>query len=220
MDGRAFLQLLRTRWTTVATCLMLGLIVGTGVALLTPIKFASTAQVLLRTPGWNAITSGDIANASPYQADDYSQERARTYASLVSAPGFAERLHASSRLQRSASDFAGDLTARVVPDTVLLEVTAKDRTATGAQELTTAAAAELVKEIRQLETPDGALVSTVEPVLTSPATAPKDATDPDVAFMVTMGGAFGFLAGVTVATLMNTRRRSPTAINTSQGSSA
>lgn len=219
MDGRAFLQLLCRRWTTVAICLMLGLIGGTVTALLTPIRFASTAQVLLRTPGWNAITSGDIANASPYQADDYSQERARTYASLVSAPGFAERLQQSSHLQHSASDFASDLTARVVPDTVLLEVTAKDQTATGAQELATAAAAELVKEIRQLETPDGARVSTVEPVLTSPAMVPKDASDPDVAFVVTLGGIFGFLAGVTVATLLDARRRSPTAINTSQGSS-
>ncbi|MEZ0050936.1 uncharacterized protein involved in exopolysaccharide biosynthesis [Mycobacterium sp. MAA66] len=219
MDGQSFLQLLRTRWSLVAVGLMLGLIGGTTVALLTPIKFSSTAEVLLRTPGWAAITSGDVADSSPYSANEFAQERAKTYANLLSAPGFSGRLVENSHLQRDPSELSSDLSGRVIPDTVLIEVTATDRTATGAHELATATADELVNEIRALETPAGARIATIDPVLTSPATVPRNASDPDVAFILIIGGAAGFLAGITAATLMTDRRRATAAIHTSDGSS-
>lgn len=219
MEAREFVEMLRLRWNVVAIAVMLGLIGGMAVALLTPVKFESTAQVLLRTPGWNAITSGDVAESSPYEADQFAQERARTYASLVSAQGFADRLVKNSRSSQDATELSGDLTGRVVPDTVLIEVTAKDGTSNGARDLADAAAAELIDEIRQLETPSGSRIATIEPVLTSPATSPRDASEPDLAFTLIIGGACGFLAGITAATLMAGRCRSPAAAEMSHRSS-
>lgn len=211
MDARGFIDLLRSRWTVVAVGLMVGLIGGVAVALLTPVRFEATAQVMLRTPGWNAITSGDVADSSPYEADQFAQKRARTYANLVTANGFADRLVMNSRLSRNAGDLSNDLSGRVVPDTVLIEVTAKDPTSNGARQLADAAAAELIDEIRQLETPSGSRIATIEPVLTSPAVAPREASDPNLPFILTIGGSGGFLAGVTASALMGGRRRTSTA---------
>jgi receptor protein-tyrosine kinase len=94
---------------------------------------------------------------------------------------------------------AAATSASVVPDTVLIDISVKAASPVEAKDLTDAMTAELISDIRLLESRSGLGVSVVEPVVTAPAVVPKAPSEPNITIYLLLGAAGGFLIGITAA---------------------
>ncbi len=202
MDFRRYLEFLRSQWEWIAIATIAGGVVAMALALSATPKFAATAELFLATPGYSGVASIDNADNSPFQADAFSQQRARSYVELATRPDLARRVVESHQLAMSPTELAQSVSARVRPDTVLIAVTVKSPSPVDAQNLANAVTAQLADDIRRLETPAGMRIPNVDPVVTQPADLPSRPTDPNIAVYALLGITLGFLVGVTGVVLL------------------
>ena len=206
MDLRRYLDFLRSQWEWIAIATIAGGVIAMSIALSATPKYAATAELFLATPGWSSVASIDNADNSPFQADAFSQQRARSYVELAARPDLAQRVVDKLQLGMSPADLAAATSARVRPDTVLIAVTVKSSSPVDAQNLANAVTVQLADDIRRLETPAGMRIPNVDPVITQLAEAPSEPTDPNIAVYVSLGISLGFLVGVTGLALFRRRR--------------
>lgn len=206
MDFRRYLDFLRSQWEWIAIATIAGGVIAMSIALSATPKYAATAELFLSTPGWSSVASTDNADNSPFQADAFSQQRARSYVELAVRPDLAQRVVDKLQLAMSPADLAAATSARVRPDTVLIAVTVKSSSPVDAQNLANAVTVQLADDIRRLETPAGMRIPNVDPVITQLAEAPSEPTDPNIAVYVSLGISLGFLVGVTGLALFRRRR--------------
>jgi capsular polysaccharide biosynthesis protein len=206
MDLRSYIRFLRGSWLVVALFSLAGTLVGMAFVLSTTPKFAATAELFLTTPGYSSVGSLSTNTASPYQADAFSQQRAQSYVQLASRPDLARRVVDELGLNMRPEDLAKAISASVEPDTVLIDVTVKSASPSEAKTLADAVTAQLANDIRKLETPAGALIPVVDPVVTQPAETPRTPRDPNIAVYLVFSTAAGLLVGVTVALWLSRRR--------------
>jgi polysaccharide biosynthesis transport protein len=206
MDFRRYLDFLRSQWEWIAIATIAGGVIAMSIALSATPKYAATAELFLATPGYSSVASIDTADNSPFQADAFSQQRARSYVELATRPDLARRVVDKLQLEMSPTDLAAAVSARVRPDTVLIAVTVKSSSPVDAQNLANAVTVALADDIRRLETPAGMRIPNVDPVITQLAEAPSRPTDPNIAVYVMLGISIGFLVGVTGVALFRRRR--------------
>ncbi|KIQ11795.1 polysaccharide biosynthesis tyrosine autokinase [Rhodococcus sp. MEB064] len=207
MDTGEFVRTAAKRWTTVVGGVLLGLLVASAVLLTSDTLYRSTSQLFLSTPGWGGPTTLGNSDSSPYQGDEFTRQRAQTYVRLVEDMDFSQRV--SDRMQGavSADDISSHIGVRVVPDTVLLEVTAGDASPTVARDISVAATAQLSDDIERLETPAGLKVSTVQPVEVGSARVPSEPSSPHTALTLIAGVTVGLLAGLSLMVVRERSRR-------------
>ncbi|AEV75387.1 capsular polysaccharide biosynthesis protein [Mycolicibacterium rhodesiae NBB3] len=206
MDFRRYLDFLRGQWEWIAIATTAGGVIAMILALTATPKFAATAELFLATPGYSGVASIDTADNSPFQADAFSQQRARSYVELATRQDLARRVVDNLQLPMSPADLSSAVSARVRPDTVLIAVTVKASSPVDAQNLANAVTIQLADDIRRLETPAGMRIPNVDPVITQPAEAPNRPTDPNIAVYALLGISIGFLVGVTGAVVGQRRR--------------
>ncbi|MGO4445119.1 Wzz/FepE/Etk N-terminal domain-containing protein [Mycobacterium sp. 2YAF39] len=206
MDFRRYLDFLRSQWEWIAIATVAGGVIAMSIALSATPKYAATAELFLATPGYSSVASTDNADNSPFQADAFSQQRARSYVELAARPDLAQRVVDKLQLAMSPADLAAGISARVRPDTVLIAVTVKASSPVDAQNLANAVTVAFADDIRRLETPAGMRIPNVDPVITQLAEAPSEPSDPNIAVYVLLGISLGFLAGVTGVALFRRRR--------------
>jgi capsular exopolysaccharide synthesis family protein len=207
MDLRSYIRFLRESWEWIAVFTLIGIVAAMQLSLSEKPKFVATSELFLTTPGYSSMGSLSTTNSSPYQADAFSQQRARSYVQLASRVDVARRVVEKLGLTMRPEDLADATSASVVPDTVLIDVAVKSSSPAEAKVLTDAVTAELANDIRKLETPSGTLVPVVDPVVTQLAETPTRPQIPNIAIYLIFGASGGFLAGVTVVLLLRNRRR-------------
>lgn len=206
MDLRTYLHFLRNSWEWIAISTLIGVTVAMAVVLSTTPKFAATSELFLATPGYSA--TGNLASyeTSPYQADVFTQQRARSYVQLASRADLARRVIEKLGLNMRPEDLANATSAAVRPDTVLIKVTVKSSSPIEAKVLADAVTAELANDVRSLEMPSAVVIPTVEPVITQLASTPSRPSEPNIATYLVLGASAGFLAGATAAAQLQRRR--------------
>lgn len=212
MDLRSYMRFLRSNWEMLAACTLIGMIAALGLTLCVTPRFAATSQFFLTTPGYSNVGSLSANNRSPYQADLFSQQRARSYVELATRVDLARRVVDKLGLSIRPEDLARATTASVEPDTVLMSVTVESTSPTEARTLANAMTDELVEDIRKLETPSGTLIPTVDPVVIQRAEIPTKPNEPKTAILVIVGGSSGFLIGLSFA-YWRRRKRSATRLD-------
>jgi Mrp family chromosome partitioning ATPase/capsular polysaccharide biosynthesis protein len=206
MELRSYIRFLRGSWEWVALFTLAGLILAMGLALATTPRFVATSELFLTTPGYSSIGSLATNTTSPYQADIFSQERARSYVQLASRVDLARRVVDKLGISMRPEDLADATSASVEPDTVLIDIRVRSSSPTDAKVLADAVTEELANDIRKLETPAGVLIATVDPVVTEPAEVPKKPSEPNIALYLVFGASGGFLAGVSAVAWLRRRR--------------
>ncbi|MCU1648143.1 MAG: capsular polysaccharide biosynthesis protein [Nocardia sp.] len=200
----SFTALLRHRWQLVATVFLVAILAGIGVTVQTTPKFVSTARIFLATPSWNGATRNSD-EASPFRGNDFARSRAQSYVHLASDVDLAHRVIDKLGEHLSPDVVAGEVTAHLIPDTVLIDVSVADPSAPQAQRLADGVAAELAAQIRAVETPTGSLIPTVDPVITQTAQLPTHPSEPDIWNNLALAAGGGLLAGVTAAVVIPQR---------------
>ena len=202
------------RWRSVLVLAVLGALLGLAVGAVVgaswPRSYVAHARVMMATPEWNdstATAGGDGDQTATTYGDQFTQQRMPTYQELV---GAARVLNpAASDVGLTPEQLGAQISSRLVPDTVLLEVTARDADPQRAADEANAVARRLVEVIADLERSTPNAVSPIQPVLVNGATAAARASSPHLVAVFASGAALGLVAALTVEVV---RRRGRTGV--------
>jgi tyrosine-protein kinase len=202
-----YLHAVRRQWTLVA--LVVGLV-----------GLAAAAWTLSRPPVYETSTKmfvsvrtadDDVTDLS--QGSTFTQERVKSYTSLLTSPPLLNEVIARLGLTTTADELAGRISAANPPDSVLLEVTVRDSQAQRAADIANAVAGEFPAVVEQVEAPAPGARSPVKISVTNPALAPAVPSSPHVKLNLALGLLVGLGLGAGLAVF---REQSNTTIRSSE----
>jgi capsular exopolysaccharide synthesis family protein len=195
MDLRDYLRAIRRRWWLVAGSVVLALVAATLITVLTPPRYEASVQFFV-----SAQTNGGVTDA--YQGDLFSQQRVASYVDLLTSDRLADMIVANGQTTGlTAGQVQARISARAVPNTVLLHASVTDGDRARALSLARDVAVQFAALVQVLETPAGSTVASVRvevvagPRLEAAAVAPRPARNGGLALVL------GLLVGIGLAAL-------------------
>jgi capsular exopolysaccharide synthesis family protein len=183
-------QTLRRRWKLVLLVLLVAVAVASVLTWRTTPLYASTTRIFIAT------SESDVGTA--YTGSQFATQRATSYANLVESQQLADRV--SERLPEvAARDLQDQVQSTVVPETVILEISATDADALLARDLAQAYAEELRTLIEELETPSGRTDAIIKATIVDDAQVSATAVSPQPLRNLGLAVALGLLLGVGLA---------------------
>ena len=180
---------LKADWWVVVISALLGGVAAVGLcALQTPI-YESTATLYVSS-------ATDDNTQSVYQGSLASQQRAESYAKLVSSDTILDEAVRESGLGISASDANQMLSASAEPNTVLLTVSARNASAVDAAALANATAVAMSSYVSSLERPINGGAASAKLTVVSRGDVAGDPVAPNVKRMVGLFVSLAVLVGV------------------------
>lgn len=191
MELRDYVRVARRRWKLIALSVLTCVAAAAAVtASMTP-QYQSTARLFVST------AQSDTADA--YQGGLFSAQRVTSYADLVSSRDMAERVADRLDLDVAPQELADQVSARVVPETVILQLTATDPNPAQAQRLADAYAETLTRAVEELETPPGGGRAPIKASVVDAASFPETPVSPEPLRNVGLALVVGLLLGVGLA---------------------
>lgn len=166
--------------------------VGIGAVLTTTAtpKYAARVTFFVTTP------SSGVTDA--YQGGLFSQQRVKSYATLLTGERLAASVAQDQSIGLTAAQIQARTTARAVPDSVLLDASVTDERPERAQRLAAALATRFTELVRDLETPPGRTDSSVKvevvagPVVGAEPVSPRpERTYPIAVLLALLAGVGG-----------------------------
>lgn len=192
MNIQDFVKLLRNRWATVvATTLITILGAVAYILLITPLYQASTRLFV--------STTSSTSIADSYSGSRLSQERVLSYAQLIMGETLAQRTIDRLDLDTNAANLTETISAKVKPDTVLIDVSVLDASPVQARDIANALSDEFVVMVRELETPSPGVKADARVVVEQRATVPVKPMVPKKSRVLAIGIFLGVLLGVGLA---------------------
>jgi len=143
-------------------------------------------------------TTDSTSTSAVFQGSQFSQQRVASYATLVSGEEVSDRVIRDLGLNMTAEDLGRRITASVVPDTVLLDVTVKDSSAGRAKAIAEALGKEFTELVAELETPKEGGASPVKMTMVDDPEVPPGPSEPQTVRNVVLGLVGGLLLGILV----------------------
>lgn len=209
-----YLRMLARRWRWVVGCALVGWILGALYASMSPRVYEASVLLFVGSSG---ITGTDGQARDDLSASRFTLERMDSYAALVDSPDVTRAVNDELQLGLQPDDIAGVLSASVLDDTVVLNVTARGDAPAETANIANAAAARLGAVIELVEAPGTGAASPVNVTVTRPASAPSAPTSPNTTLALALGLVAGLGVGLLVAALRDqaltnrTADRGPTA---------
>ncbi|GAA2756002.1 polysaccharide biosynthesis tyrosine autokinase [Actinopolymorpha rutila] len=195
MELRECLRLIRTQWKLLLVCVVVTVVVAAIVVLRTTPTYESTATLFV------SVTPQDDSTTSAYQGSLLSQQRARSYADLVRGDAVTTAVVKKLRLPMSAAELSSHISARVLPDTILLEITTTDTDPARAQRINEAVSRQFVVFAKDLERPDARSPSPLRATVVDSPSRPDSPVAPQPVRTLALGLLAGLVLGAGVALL-------------------
>ena len=196
MDLRNFVRLLRDYWLLIGFVVILA---GACSAMLTSrMTREYSASVTFYVSAQAAASNDPIA---AYEGALFSQQEVQSYVNLLTGPRLAQAVIDDLRLPMSASALSGEVSAHLIPQTVLLTATVTDTSPHRAQAIAQAVGSQFVKLVGSLERPPGKGPAMVRVTVVAPATVPVAPVSPQPARNISIAVGLGLLAGIGLAAL-------------------
>lgn len=197
MELRDYIKVIRKQWLIVAIVALLGLAAAALTVLRTTPVYAATSTLFV-----SANQSGDTDTpASAYQGGLFSQQRAKSYADLISGKRVTSRVVDKLDLSMSAGALARKIDAQVVPETVLLHITVDDTSPAKAQRLANAVSTEFAGFVQEIERPSADQPSPIKATVVSSADLPGAPIKPTPTRTLMLGLVLGVVIGIGIAVL-------------------
>lgn len=191
MDLREYLRVFRRRWVALAVCTGLALALTGALLARATATFTATTRLFVSTQ--------QVDEGTAYQGGLLSQMRVASYADLIVGEQVAEAVVIRLGLAMSPGDVQEQLTSRVIPDTVIFEVTASDPSPAAAQDIADAAGEAFVTIVSELERAAPDAPPPIKVTIVDRADLPTEPTSPLPARSLTLAGLLGLLVGIAVA---------------------
>lgn len=205
MELQDYLRAIRKRWWLLPTAVTLAVGVMALVTFQTPPRYASSTTFFIGTP------NSGVAEA--YQGSLLSQERVKSYATVLSGDRLAAAVAARPGIDLSADEVQRRITTEPIQGTVLLRAIVTDGSKTRSNLIADALATEFAKMVESLETPGAAAPPSEDG--TSPPNRPRvkievvagprldpNPVSPRPVRTLGLAALIGLLVGVGVAVLL------------------
>ena len=147
MELRDYLRVIRRRWKLIVVSVLVVVGVAAAVTYNTTPLYESKSRLF--------VSTSDQETSTAYQGGLFSIQRVASYADLVNGRELSQRVIDDLGLDADPAELSENVAATVVPETVILEVTATDPDPARAQQISQAVAEELTEFVDELETPPG-----------------------------------------------------------------
>jgi capsular exopolysaccharide synthesis family protein len=192
VELKDYWRTIRRRWKVVLACLVGALAVA---ALLT---FQSTPQYASSTRLFVSTTS-ESDSSSAYTGNLFATQRVTSYADLVTSRALADQVSGVLGDGSDSGDLMEAVSASVVPETVILEITAVDSDSDRARAVAQAYGEELTALVRELETPEGKNRAPIRATIVDDAVESATPVSPQPMRNLALAAVLGLLLGVGAA---------------------
>lgn len=176
----------------IALFAVLGAVIGGGLTAFIHGQYEAKTQLFVATTRGESVTEA-------YQNNLFAQERVRTYAGLANSAQVSQRVADQLRNGLSAAEISAKVSAHPVKDTALLDISVVDGNAEQAYTLAKSVATQLVRLVRELETPAVGGLAAAGATIVDEAQLPQVKSSPSMASNIAAGVAAGLLVGLVVA---------------------
>ena len=194
MDLMAYVQILRRRWRTLTAVALVVIGIAAALTLLTTPQYTSTTQFFVSTAG--SQDSSQLA-----QGGTFTQQRVKSYSQLLKAPKLLDPVIAKTGVDVTVGTLADKITATTPPDTVLIDVTVTDASASQARDVAQAIAEVFPTVVAELERVSPKADSPVKVTLLRDPTVADSPVSPRPARNLALGLVLGLLLGFGAAVL-------------------
>lgn len=196
MELRNYLGVLARRWALIAIALVLAMTGAAGATLLIPPTYRADTQLFVSTQ----INAGNLSQEL-FQSSNFSADRVKSYTQLATSPKVLNPVISQLQLRTTPKTLAGQISASVPLDTVLINIAATDRSPEVAAALANAVGTTLAQVIEDLETPGTSQSSPVNATVVSDAVVPAGPVWPNLPLNLAVGLLVGAIVGVGLAVL-------------------
>jgi capsular exopolysaccharide synthesis family protein len=197
VELRDYLRVLRKRWLLVTLLTVLCLAGATTATLLMTPQYEAKAQLFVSTQA-----SDDASQL--LQGSSFSQQRVKSYADIVTSPRVLQPVIDKLDLTVSASQLAEKVGAEAPLDTVLINVSVRNRSAAQAQHIADAVSMQFIDVVQELEKPQGERAAPVKVSVVQPAQLPQVPVTPNKKLNLALGLLVGLALGLGAAVLRET----------------
>ena len=193
MELRDYLHIARRRWRLILGSLIA--VVGLAAvytAQATP-QYASTGRVFISTTPSNS--------SDAYQGGLFSEQRVTSYVDVIGGLELSQRVIDELDLSMSAETLAQKVQAEVVPESVVIKITATDASPARARQITRAVVGQLQDVVAELETPPGRNVPLLKATVVDSPRLPDSPVSPQPLRNLGLGLVLGLLLGFGLAVL-------------------
>jgi capsular exopolysaccharide synthesis family protein len=192
MDLRGYLAAIRRSWWLVVVLAILGAATGGAVGYRATAIYAAHLTFYVSTP--------NSTGATAYSTDQVAQNRANSYALLVSSDDLAQRVISTTGLALSSGTVAAEISGTAQLNTTLVNVTVKDPSPARALAIARAVGTDFPTMAAELErgTPDTAIVAVS---VTSGPSVGSSPVSPRKKLEIVIGLGAGLLVGLAVAVI-------------------
>ena len=145
------------------------------------------------------VSTSDQSATEAFQGGNFAIQRVTSYADLVNGQELASRVIDKLNLDMSPTALTKEITATVVPDTVILEISATDPDPKQAQKIAQTTAEELTGFVKELETPDGKRTAPIKASIVDAASLPTTPVSPQPLRNIGLAVVLGLLLGIGLA---------------------
>jgi succinoglycan biosynthesis transport protein ExoP len=174
---------------------------GGTTAQVAPHPYRATSRLYVATS-----SSADVRSLQ--QAQHFVQQAAESYANVATTPLVLGRVTSQLHLKTAPTDLRDHVSAHVVPDTAVIEITASDASATRSARIANAVSAALIFESRALA-PSGVSSTPVRLTAIQPARPSTATREIDLLACVGLGAAGGLLASLLILLIRSGRPKPP-----------
>ncbi|WP_120337996.1 Wzz/FepE/Etk N-terminal domain-containing protein [Cryobacterium soli] len=195
MDISDYLSVLRRRWYLLPSLVALGVLIALAISMMTPPKYTSEAQLLVRVQAVAGATASELQVGA-----SFSRQSVITYAPIATSSLVLDRVIQDLSLTTTVSDLAAAVDVFAPPATALLTVRVSNENAGLAQKIAASTAKHLGDAIvDELENPLGAAAGPVLVETVNEASMPKAPVSPNLKLLLSLGLLFGLAGGVLMA---------------------
>jgi succinoglycan biosynthesis transport protein ExoP len=195
MDLQQYVRVLRAHWLLIGASVFVCTVAAALLAWTRTPIYAAGTQLFVSAPGVPA----DLGQT--YQGGLFSQQRVLSYAQIVSSPAVAQAVIRQLGLSESVEELQGKIRASVPKDTVLIDVTVKDRSPQRARAIANAVGDQFSSFVSALETRQENRSSPVKVSVTSRAQLPGGPVSPRKPVYLALGVLLGLVLGAGGAVL-------------------
>lgn len=195
MTFAEYFTVLQRRWRMWSAGLVLGLLAAVGANAATQVSYTATATSFVSV----AETVDRSGQGEIFQGSQFTVQRVKSYAPLVSGPDVLQPVIDELRLDLTVRELARKVSVTSAPETVLLDVSVNDPDPILAAKLADAIAAQLGDVIESLETARAGGPSNVRVSLARPADVPLHPSSPRTLLNLMLGAVAGLAIGLAAA---------------------
>lgn len=197
-DGRMvelqdYLRAVWRRWKVIASVVLAALAIAAVVTLQMTPQYSSSARLFV------SASQQDSSPNAAYEGGLFSAARVASYADLSSGQELARRVIGALGLNMEPDELTKKIDAKVIPDTVLLQISVTDPDPKRAQMLTRAVANQFRGLVADLETPPGKANAPIKATIVDQASLLDTPESPNPLRNLVLAGILGLLLGLGAA---------------------